>query len=72
MPDSSPDIQQVARRLRDLALLTQANQARRCVFVKANGLRCGSPAMRGDPFCFFPRPLVQPARCRHLPAPRGP
>ena len=53
MPDSSPDIQQVARRLRDLALLARADQARRCVFVKTNGLRCGSPAMRGNPFCFF-------------------
>ena len=53
MPDSSPDIERAARRLRDLALLARADQARRCVFVKANGLRCGSPAMRGNPFCFF-------------------
>ena len=52
MPEIT-DAQRAARRLRDLALLAQANQARRCVFVKANGLRCGSPAMRGNPFCFF-------------------
>ena len=53
MPDSSPNPQRAARRLRDLALLARADQAPRCVFVKANGLRCGSPAMRGNPFCFF-------------------
>jgi len=53
MPPTSPDVERAARRLRNLALLTQADQARRCVHVKPNGLRCGSPAMRGNPFCFF-------------------
>jgi hypothetical protein len=24
-----------------------------CRFVKPNGLRCGSPALRGSPFCYF-------------------
>ncbi len=24
-----------------------------CRFVKANGLKCGSPALRGSPFCYF-------------------
>ena len=52
MPETT-DAQRAARRLRDLALLARADQARRCVFVKTNGLRCGSPAMRGNPFCFF-------------------
>ena len=42
-----------ARRLRNLSLLAQADQTPRCVHVKPNGLRCGSPAMRGNPFCFF-------------------
>ena len=53
MPNSNPSPQQLARRLRNLALLARADQAPRCVFVKANGLRCASPAMRGEPFCFF-------------------
>ena len=50
MSQTSPDLERAAR---NLARLAQANQARRCVHVKPNGLRCGSPAMRGDPFCFF-------------------
>jgi len=33
--------------------LEAARQARRCMHVRANGVRCGSPAMRGDAFCFF-------------------
>ena len=24
-----------------------------CRFIKANGLKCKSPAMRGSPFCYF-------------------
>lgn len=24
-----------------------------CRFVKPNGLKCGSPALRGSPFCYF-------------------
>ena len=55
MPQTSNNdaIERAARRLRNLALLTQADQAACCVHVKPNGLRCGSPAMRGTPFCFF-------------------
>ena len=52
MPYNTPNPQK-ARRLHDLARLARADQAPRCVFVKANGLRCGSPAMSGEPFCFF-------------------
>ena len=33
--------------------LQAARQAPRCMHVRANGVRCGSPAMRGDAFCFF-------------------
>jgi hypothetical protein len=50
---ATAQVDRAARRLRDLALLVRANEARRCVHVKTNGLRCGSPAMRGNPFCFF-------------------
>ena len=24
-----------------------------CRFIKANGLKCQSPALRGSPFCYF-------------------
>ncbi|MDP9263501.1 MAG: hypothetical protein M3O85_04165 [Acidobacteriota bacterium] len=33
--------------------LEAARQARRCMHVRANGVRCGSPAMRQNAFCFF-------------------
>ena len=34
-------------------LLKLAHQAPRCMHVRPNGLRCGSPAMRGACFCYF-------------------
>ena len=33
--------------------LQAARQAPRCMHVRANGVRCGSPAMRGDAHCYF-------------------
>src|SRR4051812_36177400 len=45
----------------DLARLARAARAPRCVQVKTNGLRCGSPAMRRNPYCYFhDRYLNQP------------
>src|ERR1700675_908310 len=35
------------------AHLDQAHNSPRCLHVKSNGVRCGSPAMRRNPFCFF-------------------
>ena len=35
------------------AHLDQAHRAPRCLHVKSNGVRCGSPAMRRSPYCFF-------------------
>ncbi len=35
-----------------------------CRFVKPNGLKCGSPALRGSPFCYFhARNRVYVPRC---------
>ena len=49
------------RRQTDLARLARAAHAPRCVQVKTNGLRCGSPAMRRNPYCYFhDRYLNQP------------
>lgn len=33
--------------------LHAARQAARCIHVRANGVRCGCPAMREMPWCFF-------------------
>ena len=33
--------------------LEAARQAPRCMHVRANGIRCGSPAMRENAFCYF-------------------
>ena len=33
--------------------MAAARQAPRCMHVRANGVRCGSPAMRDDAFCYF-------------------
>lgn len=44
------------------AHLDQAQRSPRCMHVKSNGVRCGSPAMRRNAFCFFhDRWLNQPA-----------
>ena len=37
----------------DLERLAGANRAPRCVHVKSNGVRCGSPAMHNIPWCYF-------------------
>ena len=33
--------------------LQAAREAPRCMHVRANGVRCGSPAMRQNAFCYF-------------------
>ena len=35
------------------AQVERANRSARCHQVKQNGVRCGSPAMQGQPFCYF-------------------
>lgn len=37
----------------DADRLDAARQAPRCMHVRANGVRCGCPAMRQNAFCFF-------------------
>ena len=36
-----------------LARVEAAHNAPRCYHVKINGVRCGSPAMRDDVYCYF-------------------
>jgi hypothetical protein len=35
------------------AQTTPARRAERCVHVKQNGVRCGSPALKSQPWCYF-------------------
>ena len=42
------------------ARTAEANRAARCFHVKANGVQCKSPAMRGQPFCFFHEKFYNP------------
>ena len=35
------------------AQMQEAHQSARCHQIKQNGIRCGSPAMQGAPFCYF-------------------
>jgi hypothetical protein len=30
-----------------------ARDSRRCAYIRPNGIPCGSPALRGDQFCYF-------------------
>ena len=46
--------QTINRALSDsLARVEAAHNAPRCYHVKINGVRCGSPAMQQDAFCYF-------------------
>lgn len=58
---TDPADNSATRRHTDLARLARAAHAPRCAHVKTNGLRCGSPAMRRNPYCYFhDRYLNQP------------
>ena len=44
----------ITRALADsMARIEAAHNAPRCYHVKINGVRCGSPAMQDDAFCYF-------------------
>ena len=45
--------QQLAQPSSDADRLQAAREAPRCMHVRANGVRCACPAMRGDAFCYF-------------------
>ena len=47
----------LAKQIRDM---DAANRAPRCQHIKANGVRCASPAMRELPFCFFHEKFYNP------------
>ena len=52
--------------------LDRANQSARCEHVKTNGTRCGSPALRTEPYCYFHRIWrSQPERKPFQPDPNG-
>ena len=41
-----------------------AKHAPRCTHIKINGRRCGSPALRGEFFCYFHAQLIKGVRAR--------
>src|SRR5258706_4432149 len=45
---------------RHLERTRAADAAPRCKHVKMNGVRCGSPALRRQPFCWFHERLYNP------------
>ena len=47
----------LAKQIRDM---DAANRAPRCQHIRANGVRCASPAMRELPFCFFHEKFYNP------------
>ena len=42
-----------ARRIEKLKYLQEANRAKRCEHIKANGENCAGPALRGEQYCRF-------------------
>lgn len=55
---------EMSRYLRHIELIQQAP---RCEHMKANGVRCGSPALRGKQFCYFHHRLRIPKTRTQLP-----
>src|SRR5258708_34377527 len=45
--------QTIRRALSQVAQTERADQSPRCHQIKQNGIRCGSPSMQGQPFCYF-------------------
>jgi hypothetical protein len=41
-------------------------KARLCTHVKITGHRCGSPALRGQPHCYFPRVARAPSPAKTM------
>jgi hypothetical protein len=53
--------------LDDAERTEKARNAPRCVHVRTNGVRCGSPAMRGQERCYFHDRQARPPIPHHLP-----
>jgi len=47
--------------------ISKAHAAPRCEHVKPNGIRCGSPALRDEPYCYFHRIWRNPYQDDHKP-----
>ncbi len=43
-----------------------------CTHIKSDGIRCGSPALRGQPFCYFHNEWRTRAPHNPLPRPKHP
>jgi hypothetical protein len=45
-----------------LAHRTNTNMTRICTHIKVTGVRCGSPALRGEQFCYFHQRMIRTVR----------
>ena len=48
---------------------TQMSHPRSCTHIKVTGVRCGSPALRGEQFCYFHQRMLCSVRLPQLPRP---
>jgi hypothetical protein len=44
------------------SMLSNPNNLRLCTHIKVNGIPCGSPALRGEPFCYFHQRMFRGVR----------
>ena len=79
-PNESPDLlppacksgQSQALEIKAPQPIDAAHRAVRCHHVKSNGVRCGSPALREEIYCYFHRIWrMQPDCIPHRPDPNG-
>jgi len=49
--------------------MQEAHEAPRCQHVRMNGRRCGSPALRGENYCYFHDTIENPSGSYSLPFP---
>jgi hypothetical protein len=51
---------------RRAAMIEPARRSPRCHHIRSNGVRCGSPALRGARFCYFHQRARVPQRVRSI------
>ena len=49
--------------------MQEAHEAPRCQHIRMNGRRCGSPALRGENYCYFHDSVENPSGSYSLPFP---
>jgi hypothetical protein len=59
----APHYKKIVDRVDDLANLERTNtpmpNVKNCTHIKVTGVRCGSPALRGEQFCYFHQRMIR-------------